>query len=88
MELDPGVIASALITVAAGIGAVASYLNKRARTTRRELRRTREGLELFAGWAHRARMHAEDHGVTLPAYPTRLRRLIRTDEEDEDDDEA
>lgn len=86
MELDPGVVSSALVAIAAGIGIIASYLNKQARRNRLELRRSREGLELFASWAHRARMHASEQGVTLPAYPARLRRLIRRDEDDEEDE--
>lgn len=85
-----GVVSSALVASAAGIGVIASYLNKRARDSRRELRRAREGLEYYARWAHRSRMYAEENGFTLPPYPIKLRRLLRIEDEgdEEEYDEA
>lgn len=72
---------------AAGIGTIASYLNKRARRIRRELQRSREANELYAGYEHTLKMQLQEAGITPRRRPAALRRLIhRDDDEDADDD--
>lgn len=83
MELDPGVVASALVTIATALGVFASYLNKRARMSRRELRRTREALELGAGYIHDLRMQLQNAGITPHRPPARWLHLTRRDDEDD-----
>lgn len=87
MGIDPEVLASALITLAAGIGAIASFLNKRARLSRRELRRTREALELGARYIHDLRLQLSDAGITPKRPPARWRRLIQSNEQEDDEDQ-
>ena len=87
MELEPAFIANLILGVLLALGYLSRNYSASGRARRKELRRLRRVVELYAGWSHASEVHAAANGFTLPRKPELLRHLERIgDEGDEDDD--
>lgn len=95
MAIDPSTLANAVLGVIILLGLAGRNFSATGRNRRRELRRLREVVELYAAYDHRChvatnqhneRKHPDDDGFTLPVKPEKLRRLLRQDDEDDEDD--
>lgn len=86
MELEPTFVANIILGVLLALGYLSRNFSASNRARRKETRRLRETVELYAGWAHSCEVHAASNGFTLPRKPRRLRQLEQMSDDEDDDD--